>query len=103
MSAAASKRIILAMARTNDPTGSPVDESKLEPLFTTDGLTRETFADDERQSVEAWLRRIVQREREEMRARSVTAFNNWNSHRLKIIGLVGCVVADTALVDGTVR
>src|SRR5260221_4217518 len=46
---AAAKRIILAWARINQPTGLPVDETKLDTLFTAYGLTRHVFSAEERE------------------------------------------------------
>jgi hypothetical protein len=95
----AAKRIILAWARINQPTGLPVDETKLEPLFVAYGLTQAGFSEEEREATAAWLHLIAQREREAVRPDSMTAFNNWNSHRLKIVGLIGLLLDDHTLVD----
>ncbi|HEY1490543.1 MAG TPA: hypothetical protein VGF90_05840, partial [Verrucomicrobiae bacterium] len=83
---AAAKRLILGWSETYQPSGQPVDEAKLEPLFIGYGLTRPVFSAPEREPVESWLRLIAQRECEGVRPDSVTASNNWNSHRLNIIG-----------------
>jgi len=98
----AARRIILEWARTNQPTGVPVDETKLEPLFLAYELTRPAFSSEERDVVETWLRTIARREIECARGKSVTAVNNWNSHRLKIIGLIGFLLDDHVLVDHAV-
>jgi len=100
--AAAAKRTILSWAQTYEPSGSPIDETKLEPLFTAYGLVERTFAPAEKKTVETWLRLIAEQEWAKMRPRSVTASNNWHSHRLKIIGLIGFVLADRALIDRAV-
>jgi hypothetical protein len=95
---AAAKRLILSWAGTNQPTGLPIDETKLEPLFVAYDLTRPGFSSEERSVVEAWLRGIARAELAAARTNSVTAFNNWNSHRLKIIGLIGYLLDDKALI-----
>lgn len=97
--AGASKRMILAWSQVNEPTGSPIDETKLEPLFVAYGLTRHAFSPAETDSVEAWLRLIANRELDAVRPDSITARNNWNSHRLKTVGLIGYLLNDPALIN----
>jgi hypothetical protein len=97
----AAKSMILAWARTYRPSGSPIDETKLEPLFITYGLTQQSFSPQERETVDSWLRLIVQQERAAIRADSVTAYNNWNSHRLNIVASVGWLLQDASLVSET--
>jgi hypothetical protein len=87
------KEFILAWARINIPTGEPIDETNLEPLIVAYDLTRETFSDGDRKAADAYLRRIVEAE---WGARQVTS--NWQSHRLKIVGLSAYVLRDDALI-----
>lgn len=96
--ATAAKRMILAWAQVNQPTGRPIDETKLEPLFVAYGLTADAFSPAETETVAAWLRLVARQEQAQVRPESDTSFNNWNSHRLKIIGLIGCVLDDSNLV-----
>jgi hypothetical protein len=95
--------MILAWAGANQPSGQPVDETKLEPLFVAYELTRSTFSAEERATTDGWLRNIARAELAAVRADSVTAFNNWNSHRLKIIGLIGFLLDDRPLVTHAVE
>ncbi len=98
----AAKRMILAWSQTCQPTGQPVDETKLQPLFLAYGLTRPVFSAAERVPVELWLRLIAKRELAQARPDSVTASNNWNSHRLNLIGQIGFLLKDQDLVDRAV-
>jgi hypothetical protein len=100
---AAARRIILAWAKANEPSGQPVDETKLEPLFVAYELTRSAFSAEERAATDAWLRSVARAELTSVRTDSVTAFNNWNSHRLKIIGLIGFLLDDRPLVTHAVE
>jgi hypothetical protein len=100
---AAAKRLILAWASTNEPNGQAIDETKLEPLFVAYDLTQSAFSVQERAVADAWLRRIARAELAAVHAGSVTAFNNWNSHRLKIIGLIGFLLDDRPLVTHAVQ
>jgi hypothetical protein len=100
---AAAKRTILAWARAYRPSGQPIDETKLEPLFVAYDLTRTAFSAEERAATDGWLRSIAREELAAVRADSDTAFNNWNSHRLKIIGLIGYLLDDRPLITHAVE
>jgi hypothetical protein len=96
---AAMKRFIASWAETNQPTGLPVDETKLEPLFVAYDLIRSTFTESERAPIETWLRRIAEKQQVTGEKKSVTATNNWNSHRVKIVGLIGFLLSDQKLIQ----
>jgi len=96
--AAKARAFILAWATTNQPTGDPIDETNLEPLIVAYDLTLATFQNDARKGVDAYLRRLIQAERN---ARQVT--NNWQSHRLKIEGLAAYVLGDDDLIKMAVE
>jgi hypothetical protein len=97
--AESAKRITLSWAATNQPMGSPVDDTKLEPLLLAFELTRETYSASERSRVEDWMRSIADREITQVRPTSVTSSNNWQSHRLKVVGLVGFLLQDNRFIQ----
>jgi hypothetical protein len=100
---AATRRIILHWAEVNQPTGVPIDETKFEPLFVAYDLTRDAFSIADSKIVEHWLRQMARLELQSAQTNSVTASNNWNSHRLKIVGLIGFLLQDTSLIEQAVR
>lgn len=87
------RAFILAWAAVNLPTGDPIDETNLEALFVAYDQTRGTFPAADKDAADAYLRRVVQAE---YGARKVT--NNWQSHRLKVVGLAAYVLKDDTLV-----
>jgi hypothetical protein len=93
----------LAWARVNQPTGDPIDETNLDSLFFAYDLTRTTFSPDEMKLVETWLRKIAEVEIANRNPKSSTGINNWNSHRLKIVGLIGFLLPDQKLIDYVVN
>lgn len=99
----ASRRIILQWAKVNGPTGVPIDETKLEPLFIAYDLTRSTFSQEERTLADSWLRTMAALELQSAQTKSVTRMNNWNSHRLKIVGLIGFLLEDKPLIEQAVQ
>ena len=88
------RKIVLAWADINKPTGDPIDETNLESLFVAYDLTRSTFSDPERNAADAYLRKIIA---EEWGAPQKTS--NWQSHRLKVIGLAAYALNDQAEID----
>lgn len=97
------KEFVLAWASINQPTGDPIDETSLDSLFFAYDLTRATFSPDEVQQVDTWLHKMADVEIANRNERSTTAKNNWNSHRLKIVGLIGWLLPDQKLIDYAVN
>ena len=99
---ATARRIILNWVEHNQPTGHPIDETKLEPLLECCELTRNAFSAEERSRLDDWLRQIARVQMENLKPHSSSSRNNWNSHRLKIVGLIGFLLNDQQLIDWTV-
>jgi hypothetical protein len=87
------RAFILAWTAVNNPTGDPIDETNLEPLFVAYDQTRTTFSPKDRYAADAYLRLVIRAEHE---AHKVT--NNWQSHRLKVVGLAAYVLKDDELI-----
>ncbi|MDB6116985.1 MAG: alginate lyase [Verrucomicrobiaceae bacterium] len=98
------KAFILAWARVNEPQGDPINETKLEPLLVGYDLIQGAFSAPEKAEVAGWLRKIastlVDRQKKKTKA---TSFNNWHSHRLKMLGLCGWLLQDSELIDRAVN
>jgi hypothetical protein len=101
--AAKAKAFILKWTEINEPSGQPINETNLESLFLGYDLTRKTFSADERGRADAWLRRVAEAETSHRDERSGNAINNWNSHRLKIIGMIAFLLGDRRLIDYSVN
>lgn len=97
------KEFVLAWAQVNEPQGDPINETKLEPVLVGYDLTRSTYSAAEQATVEGWLRKIaaslIERQKKKNKA---TNFNNWHSHRLKMLGLCGWLLQDKALIERVV-
>jgi len=93
------RTFILAWAAVNRPDGDAINETQLEPLIVGYDLLRATFATADRQRVDDWLRAhatVLWQDR-----RGLT--DNWFSHRLKIVGLIGWTIGDPALISEAVN
>jgi hypothetical protein len=92
------REFIMAWVETNQPTGNPIDETNLEPLLVAYDQTRDTFSRETRETADAYLRKII---RAEQGARQV--INNWQSHRVKIVGLAAYVLKDDVLIAQAIK
>lgn len=90
------REFVMAWARTNTASGNPINETNLEPHFIAYDLTRSQFSANDRAVVESWLRQVANAEMGSKR--NGTEKNNWQSHRLKIIGLIGYTLKDQDLI-----
>lgn len=89
---------ILAWVGVYEPDGNPINETEFPRLMKAYDLTRTLFPGARRSEVEAWLRRMSERQRAGIRPTSTTSKNNHHSHRLKIVGHVAFLLPDPDLI-----
>jgi hypothetical protein len=87
-----------AWAARNQPTGQPIDETGLEPGIFGYRIVRADLPVAARDRIDAWMRNIAQAEIDSRVLKRPTATNNWHSHRLKIVGLIGYALGDAKLL-----
>lgn len=87
-----------AWAKVNVPTGQPIDDTSLEPAIFGYRMVRLDLNVTTREHIDQWMRNMAQAEMNSRRMDSVTAINNWHSHRLKTVGLIGYVLGDMELI-----
>jgi hypothetical protein len=97
--AAKAREFILAWADVNRSDGDAINETKIEQLIVGYDLLRDTFSAEDRHRVDGWLN-----------TRAAVLWNskrglteNWYSHRLKIVGLIGWTTGDPTLIAEVVR
>jgi hypothetical protein len=91
------REFILAWTRTYAVEGNPINETEFVRLMRGYDLARGLFSPLERAEAERWLLRMAEQERNAVRPGTTSAENNHMSHRLKIIGHVGYLLADEGL------
>jgi hypothetical protein len=94
---AKAEEILLAWAKTNQGAGQPIDDTNLEPLIEGYDLLRESLEKRVRAPVDRWLGQVAHALIAGIDPRRKTAINNWHSHRLKVIGLIGFATGADAL------
>ena len=85
---------ILAWAKVNRPDGDAINETQFAPLIVGYDLVRGTFSEADRRQIDDWLRTkasVLWNDR-----RGLT--DNWFSHRLKVVGLIGWTIDDQTLI-----
>lgn len=86
-------------AAKNKPSGDPIDETTLDNAFEAYDLIKDKLALPNKNVVENWFRAVAKAEIDfpRMKKGRITAINNWNSHRLKIVGEIAWVLSDETL------
>lgn len=96
--ATAAGTYLAAWAGLNRPSGQAIDETGLEPGIFGYRIVRMELPAILRSRIDQWMRNIA---RAEIGSRDIskgTAKNNWHSHRLKTVGLIGFAVGDSQLI-----
>jgi hypothetical protein len=95
------KEFILAWAKVNKASGDPIDETNLEDMIRAYDFVKTGFTDDEQRIVDEWLLSVANAEVTIKRnnPKRATNFNNWNSHRLKVVGLIALVTGNKEYLD----
>jgi len=89
------KDFVMAWSGAYKPTGNPINENKFVALFWAYYLYRDSFSLKQQKAVERWMRSIAIVEMD----RAHTPNNNWQAKRLKIIGMIGCIIDDSDMQD----
>jgi hypothetical protein len=94
-----------AWATYNIPNGDPIDDTNLDGAIEAYDLLKEALPPADAAIIRKWLQQTAEAEingPSNRPARS-TSYNNWHSHRLKIIGEIGYAIGDTALQTYTIE
>ncbi len=96
---------LYAWATTNSSRGDPIDDTNLDPAIEAYDMLKKKLTPGEDSIISRWLRRTAAAELNAPYNRHgrATSYNNWHSHRLKIVGEIAFTIGDTALQGYTVR
>jgi hypothetical protein len=94
-----------AWATQNTPNGDPIDDTNLDGAIEAYDMIKGSLAPADAAVVQAWLKRTAEVEISSRynAPNRATATNNWNSHRLKIIGEIAFTIGDTTLKSYTIN
>lgn len=90
---------LIAWADSNHSRGDPIDDTNLDPAIAAFDLVKDQLVPAETRRIERWLRQAADAEIHAVynRPERATSHNNWNSHRLKIVGEIGFAIGDKGL------
>jgi len=83
---------IVAWANVNHSAGNPINDTKLDPLLEGYDLVKDEISAADRKTIASWLMQVADAEISNPRFHSAnrsSMYNNWNSHRIKVVGLIG--------------
>jgi len=84
---------ILAWATTNRPQGNPINDTKFEDLLFAYDLLKNNLPAEDDKMINSWLEQMADAEIKTGQSKTkITSLNNWNSHRLKVIGLIAYIL-----------
>jgi hypothetical protein len=80
---------ITTWATVNQPQGNPINDTKFEDLLFAYDLVKNDVSTEQRNKINSWLEKMANAEiKTALPKTKKTSYNNWNSHRLKTIGLI---------------
>ena len=90
-----------AWATINRSKGDPIDDTHLDAAIEGYVLIKDRLDLATNNLVKTWLKQVTQAEIRVLKKfpKKETTYNNWNSHRLKIIGEVAFAIADDELQE----
>lgn len=94
-----------AWAQTNRSKGDPIDDTHLDAAIEGYTLIKEKLSPKTNIRISTWLKQVANAEINVLQKfpKKETAYNNWNSHRLKIIAEVAFAIDDPALQDFSIE
>jgi hypothetical protein len=80
-------------AKTNRPQGNPINDTKFEDLLLAYDLLKNSLPAADDKTINIWLEEMADAEMKTGLSKTrKTSFNNWNSHRLKVVGLIAYIL-----------
>ncbi|MES2371215.1 MAG: alginate lyase family protein [Bacteroidota bacterium] len=94
---------IIAWSTVNRGIGNPINDTKLDPLLEAYDLVKDEMSASERTTVNTWLMQVADAEIASPRFKSTnrSVNNNWNSHRIKVVGTIAYLLNNKAYQEFT--
>lgn len=95
----------LSWASTNHPSGSPIDDTNLDGLIEAYDLLKNNLKATDKLTIQTWLEKTAIAETSNLKMLSAfeTGKNNWNSHRLKVVGEIAYSIDNEKLKKWTIE
>lgn len=98
-----STEFLQAWAKINQPNGDPIDDTNLDKAIEAYDLIKSDLSPADRTLIADWLSRTALAEinSKRMNRNAGTGINNWNAHRLKIVGEIGYALNNQNFINWT--
>lgn len=95
---------LLAWAKTNQPNGDPIDDTNLDKAIEAYDLIKDNISPKDKILIAAWSKATALAEinSKRMNRNQGTGINNWNEHRLKIVGEIGYALNNQEFISWTI-
>lgn len=100
-----SVEFLKAWAKKNQPNGDPIDDTNLDKAIEAYDLIKEDLSSADKDLIAGWLSRTALTEinSKRMQGNRGTAVNNWNAHRLKVVGEIGYALNNQQYISWTIE
>jgi len=97
-----------AWARINKPQGNPINDTNLDRIIFTYDLLKNDLGPKVGLVMKAWLKEVAQQEMKTLKEamankRSFKSFNNWHSHRIKVLAEVAAALENKAIMNDVMQ
>ena len=96
------REFLLAWATVNVSEGNPINDTKLEPIIHAYADARKNLSPEDRTTIDRYLSAMAHAIIGARQKRPDTLIINWQSHRLKTIGLIAFLLNDDELTTYTI-
>lgn len=95
---------LTAWAKINHSNGDPIDDTNLDKAIEAYDLIKSDIPLTDKKPIDNWLSETVRAEinSKRMKPGKATAINNWNAHRLKVVGEIGYALNNREFIDWTI-
>lgn len=89
---------LLAWAKTNHGVGNPINDTKLDAVWESYDLLKNEISQADKTIIEQWMQQVADAEINVFFAKksNKSTYNNWNSHRIKVVGLIAYTLNNVA-------
>ena len=93
-----------AWAKINHSGGDPIDDTNLDKAIEAYDLIKNNMARGDKKIIDKWLSETASAEinSKRMKPGKATAINNWNAHRLKVVGEIGYALNNHEFISWTI-
>ena len=95
-----STEFLLSWANNYSSEGNPIDDSHLEPMIVSYPWIRDSLEDQDRAVIDSWLVSIYTRNYSNTEVS--LRFDNWNSHRVNIMGQIAFAIEDPYKIQSVI-